>query len=79
MEEKLKPIFIISQGSFMKTFFVVSVPEGYEERFANLIRNGNAVSDRLNPIKIEGVYRTKPEIVAIPKEKNENRNKHSED
>lgn len=47
---------------------LVSIPEDFSERFANMIKNVNALnSDSGTMIIIEEVINNKPKIAAVPK------------
>ena len=58
-----------------KIFFLLSIPEGFEAKLANWIKNINATNnDKGNPVNIESVFRVKPEYVAIPGDMTEEQN-----
>ena len=61
-----------------RTFILLSVPDGFEQKLLNFIHNVNLLnSDRIMPIVIEKVYKKKEDYAAVPIEeeiKNESKN-----
>ena len=51
-----------------RTFFLISVPEGFEKKLVNTLRNLNAINSdpQENPVVIESVLKNKPRYVALP-------------
>ena len=50
-----------------RTFILLSVPDGFEQKLLNFIHNVNLLnSDRVAPIVIEEVYKKKEDYAAVP-------------
>jgi len=57
----------------VRTYILLSVPDGFEQKFLNFIHNVNLLNnDRAMPIVIEKVYKKKEDYAAVPLENGEN-------
>jgi hypothetical protein len=50
-----------------RKYLLISIPEKFESKFDNMLKNLNAINNESDGIIIINKYNGKPEYVAIPK------------